>query len=455
MKEKFFDDFQESSKKSWEAQALKDLKGKNFEETLIWNTPEGIRVQPYYAAEDLTDLNLTEIQQAQRNKKNILWQNRPTIEYTDEKTTNNLVINALQNGADAITIDFTTVDLTQIDFARLLDKIKLADTPVFFQTKHELALLGALQKHIHYQPKGGLMYNPLENYFKGETSIEAQTWESTKNLLLATASYPSFNVIQISSEVFHNAGATAVQELAFTLASATTYLDKLTASGLPVEQITAKIEFSVAIGTNYFMEIAKLRSLRFLWQKILEAYQSENICCQINAKTSWFYDSALDPHTNMLRATTEAMAAIIGGCDSLTTHAYNAVSGNEYSEMGERIARNISTILKEESYLGKSQDVSAGSYFIEHLTADLSHKVWDLFLETEQKGGIIQAFEEGFVKKMLDKAYQEKIQQLHHGKIMVGVNKFIAEKESPQKMPDKPAENPHFLNNHRISEIFE
>jgi methylmalonyl-CoA mutase len=232
-------------------------------------------------------------------------------------------------------------------------------------------------------------------------------------------------------------------------------LDKLTGLGINIEQIVHKLEFSLAIGTNYFMEIAKIRSLRFLWSRILEAYQSPVTNCQINCQTSYFYDSTLDSHTNMLRATTESMSAVIGGCDSLTIHGYDAVFNKGTSELSERIARNISVLLSDESYLGKSIDVSAGSYYIENLTNDLSAKAWELFLTIEQKGGILQAFEEEFIQNEIEQAYQQKVEALQNGKIMVGVNKFISPKDTPKQAHTQAETNKHFLSNRRIASIFE
>ncbi len=455
MAKKIFDEFPESTKKIWEAQVTKDLKGKNFEDTLVWKTPEGIPVQPYYSEEDLTNLPFRAIQQAQSTKKTTNWQNRPVAKFSQEKATNSLLLDILQNGADAVTIDFEEVDISRIDLVKLLDKIKLSDTPVYFLTPHNEALLKALMKYVYYQPKGGLIYDSLGSFFTGSAKIDNTTWESAKNLIHICMAYPAFTPLTIRSDVFHNAGANAVQELAFTLASATTYLDKLTGLGLSIDQIATKIEFSLAIGTNYFMEIAKIRSLRFLWSKILEAYQCPVNTCIIHCQTSYFYDSMLDAHTNMLRATTEAMSAVIGGCDALTIHPYDAIFANTDNGMSTRIARNISVLLSDEAYFGKSIDVSAGAYYIEHLTNDLSAKAWELFLTVEEKGGILQAFEEEYIQTEIEKAYQQKVEALQNGKIMVGVNKFISPKDSPKQAHAQTLTDKLFLANRRISAFFE
>ena len=420
-----FNEFSKTTKEIWKSQVLKDLKGKSFEETLVWQSLEGINIQPYYAQEDVENLPFHEIQLAQTNKVSVGWQNRPLIKFSSEKTTNTLIINTLQSGAEAIILDFEDTNLDKIDFIRLLDKIKLSDKPIYFKTPLGNTLLNELHKFVHYQPKGGIIHDPIAYFLagKGET-ISNSTWENTKKILLQTDTFPLFSGITVESHIFHNAGATATQELAFALASAVTYVDKLSEINVPIDQIAQKIEFSISIGTNYFIEIAKLRSLRFLWKKILDAYQS-SAPCQINGQPSLFYDSALSAHTNMLRATTEAMSAVMGGADSLTVHAYDAIfESDTHAEMGERIAKNVSILLKEESYLDKVQDPSAGSYYIENLTAALAQNAWNLFLTIEAKGGILPAFEEGFIQAEIEKSYQAKIAAFEADKIMVGVNKF-------------------------------
>ncbi len=455
MTKKFFDEFQTSTKKDWEAQAIKDLKGKNFEQTLVWNTPEGFQVQPYYAEEDLAAVPVSAIQQAQASKKKPGWQNRASISFVNEKQANKAIIEALQNGVHAVAIDLSHAEVSGVDIPRLLDKIKLSDTPVYFKTNNYTALLSALKKYVAYQPKGGLIFDSLGDFFSGRAPVEPATWKSAKNLIMDTAASPAFYVLAVQSETFHNAGANTVQELAFTLASAVTYLDKLTDEGLTAVQVASKIEFSLAIGTNYFMEIAKIRSLRYLWSRVLTAYGLADTSCRIHCHNSYFYDAVPDAHTNMLRATTEAMAAVIGGCDSLGIHGYDAVFTTEPSETSNRIARNIANLLSDESYMGKSRDVAAGSYYLENLTNDLSTAAWNLFLAVEQKGGILAAFEEEFVQTEIEKAYQEKVAQLQNGKVMVGVNRFKSPFDTPQILPAPPDVDKHFLPVRRLSTSFE
>jgi methylmalonyl-CoA mutase len=459
MSQELFSEFPKITKDAWLGQVTKDLKGKDFAETLVWQSLEGFKINPYYAEEDLENLPIEAIQNAQKSKTNTNWQNRAAITYSTPKETNSLIINSLKNGADAVSIDFKDKILDEQALIKLLNNIKLSETPIYFQTLHAEVLLSNLLKFVHYQPKGGFASDVLAKYFSSKShTIGNNTWESTKNITTQCNKYPAFGTITIESHAFHNAGANAVQELAFTLASAVTYLDKLTNLDLTLEQLLPKIEFSISIGTNYFMEIAKLRALRYLWSKIGEAYDSALFAknCAIHCQTSSFYDSTLSPYTNMLRATTEAMSATMGGCDSLTVLAYDSVLGSDLqSDLGERIAKNVSILMKEEALLNKTNDPSAGSYYIESLTYQLANAAWKLFLEVEQKGGILEAFEQGFVQSEIEKAYNAKVQSLKNGKIMVGVNKFRVEPEKQEKEHKSIISNEIFLQNRRISEIYE
>ncbi|GAB2613661.1 hypothetical protein GCM10027035_07720 [Emticicia sediminis] len=458
MEQKLFTEFPEITKNDWITQVNKDLKGKNFDDKLVWHSLENFDIQPYYAKEDLSNLPLAAIQTAQKNKKTGSWQNRSLVKYTNERETNTLVINYLQRGADAVNIDFSNKDINQVDLVKLLNNIKLSDTPIFFTTLQGTELLANLSKFIHYLPKGGLQIDVIANSFI-KTSSEGNklTWESAKQAIVETEQFPNFQALSVSSHVFHNAGANAVQELAFTIAAAVENLDKLTELGLSAKQVIYKLEFSVSVGTNYFVEIAKLRALRYLWSKVLESYNCATLIndCQVHCQTSSFYDSTLSPYTNMLRATTEAMSAVMGGCDALTVLAYDSVMGEQNSELGERIARNVSILMREEAHLDKTIDPSAGSYYIENLTNQLSVAAWKLFQQVEGLGGITAAFEKGFIKNEISQSYEAKVKNLQNGKVMVGVNKFRVEPENESKVVENSTESNIYLQNRRLSEVFE
>lgn len=458
-----FDDFQNRTKEQWKQQAIKDLKGKSFDDTLLWNVDENITVEPYYTSEDNHETSIKAIQQAQAQRVSSHWQYREKVRFTSEKETNELIIRLLKSGTDSFQIDLGKELLSKIEFKKLLNNIKLSDTAFFFKVENQaLALVNALQNIAPYLWKGGIINDAFGRWMQtGEW--DNNYWKSTASLLGKVQSHPQFKVLVINSHHFHNAGANVSQELAYTLATAIETIDKLSQEGVAIEQILAKIEFSISVGTNYFVEIAKLRALKLLWAKLVnEGYgldisvaNSTSIHCQ----TSVYYDAAITPHTNMLRATTEAMAAIIGGCDAVSINAFDE-SFSTPDDFSRRIARNVSIILKEESYLDKVIDPSAGSYFIENLTHQIAENTLKILEEVENQGGISEAFTQGFIQKSINAEREKQITQLKNNQnIMVGVNKFRFD----EKPFSKPASTTTLtsetifalLPNLRLSEIFE
>ena len=471
-----FSEFSSADKSAWKQQVIKDLKGKDFDANLLWITPEGLVVQPYYTSEDLTDERLTAVQSIQQ--KPLGWLNQPVVVFENEKVTNAKMKAVIQKGADAILLDLGGKKANEIEFSQLFNGLKLSDVPVYFQTNgQETAVIAALQKFMPYQMKGGFADDGLARWMNTGQLPEAY-FGNLAALIKTTQSSPQLKAVCVSSHLFHNAGANAVQELAFTLASAVTYMDKLTDLGLTAEEVSAKLYFSISVGTNYFMEIAKLRALRYLWQKVsllfkaggvpLDSLQLQNSTANpqpqtvntfIHAQTSAFYSSAITPDANMLRATTEAMSAVMGGCDALTVHAYDETLKTP-DDFSERIARNISTLLKEEAHLDKAVDPAAGSYYLEHLTLQLVDAAWTLFLKVEEKGGLMAAFEENFIQEQIEENFVESLSALQTNKrVMIGVNKFRVEEEVNHNFIkvqnfDK-VETFKLLENKRISQTFE
>ncbi len=471
-----FSEFSPVNKEAWKQQVMKDLKGKDFEANLLWNTAEGLVIEPYYAAEDLTDERVSLIQMAQQ--KPVGWLNQPLVVYEDEKTTNAAMRAISQKGADAILLDLDKAKVEEVDFLKLFNGLKLSDTPVYFQTNgQETSVLTALRRFVAYQIKGGFADDGLARWMTtGQLSEDyfGMLSEITKN----TQNSPQFRTVCVSSHAFHNAGANIVQELAFTLASAVTYVDRLTDEGLTAKEVIAKLYFSVSVGTNYFMEIAKLRALRYLWGKVSSQFRAggapleglelepetanwkpQTINAFIHAQTSSFYSSAITPDANMLRTTTEAMSAVMGGCDTLTVRAYDATLKTP-DDFSERIARNISILLKEEAHLDKIADPAAGSYYLDKLTLQLADAAWALFLEVEKKGGLMEAFKENFIQDSIEDNFKSVLSALQtNQRVMIGVNKFRIEEEVKPNFVkvqnfDK-VESFKLLENKRISKTFE
>lgn len=458
-----FDDFQNRTKEQWKQQAIKDLKGKSFDDTLLWNVDKNITVEPYYTSEDNLETSTKTIQQAQSQRVSSHWQYREKVKFVSGKETNELIIRLLKSGTDSFELDLGKGLLSEIEFKKLLNNIKLSDTAFFFKVEnHSIELVNTLQNIAPYLWKGGIINDAFGRWMQtGEW--ENDYWKSTASLLGKVQSYPQFKVLVINSHHFHNAGANVSQELAFTLATAIETIDKLSQEGVAIEQILAKIEFSVSIGTNYFVEIAKLRALKLLWTKLVSEGYGLDIAVanntSIHCQTSAYYDAAITPHTNMLRATTEAMSAIIGGCDAISINAFDE-SFSTPDDFSRRIARNISIILKEESYFDKVIDPSAGSYFIENLTHQIAENTLQILEVIENKGGITEAFTQGFIQENIQSEREKQISELQNNQnIMVGVNKFRFD-EKPFSIPEStttptPATIFALLPNLRLSSVFE
>jgi methylmalonyl-CoA mutase len=424
-----FEDFKKISAEEWKVKIVRDLKGADFQEKLVWHTYEGINVQPFYTAEDTQQLNyISNLQDLQATS---IWYNREEILVKEAASANAQATEALNKGADAIMFDLTDVPLGGFAFAKLLTGININQTPVSFKTNEPEVLL----KHIKQNNpsltalKGSIIFDPLANWMQEGTPLADQL-EKLLAIHQELNASSGFAAITIGSYQYHNAGASAVQELAFTLGSAITYIDYLTEQGRLAQDVFNNIELAVATGTNYFFEIAKLRALRWLWAKLAASYDAELLQFRLHASTSYWSKTVADPYVNMLRNTTEAMAALAGGCTSLTVLPYNIALTHEPDEFSRRISRNVSVILKEESFFDKTIDPTAGSYCIDKLTDSLVEAAWQLFLKIEEIGGIVKAFEKGFVQEEIQKVRDQKATNLQESKeVLVGTNKYINKNE--------------------------
>ena len=222
-------------------------------------------------------------------------------------------------------------------------------------------------------------------------------------LVEQASSLPAFRVIQVDAFHFNNSGADIVTELAFGLSMGNEYLSAMTARGIDATFVASKIRFSFGTGSNYFMEIAKLRAARFLWSVIAQSYSitdKESAKMNIHCVTSEWNKTIYDPYVNLLRTQTEAMSAILGGTDSLTVEPFDIVFKSP-DDFSERIARNQQLLLKEEVHFDKIADPASGSYYIENLTSLIIENSWKLFIELEESGGFLQSLKAGLVQKKI------------------------------------------------------
>jgi methylmalonyl-CoA mutase len=245
---------------------------------------------------------------------------------------------------------------------------------------------------------------------------------------------PKFNSISISGYHMHEAGATAVQELAYTLADGRDYVRAALARGLDIDAFAGRLSFFFGIGMNFFLEVAKLRAARTLWTKImaeLGAKEPRSLMLRTHCQTSGVSLTEQDPHNNIVRTTIEALAAVLGGTQSLHTNSFDEAIALP-TDQSARIARNTQLILQHESRVTDVVDPLGGSYYIEALTADLVSRATALMAEVEAQGGMTQAVQDGGPKAEIEKAAALSQARIDRGEdVIVGVNRYRLENETP------------------------
>lgn len=263
--------------------------------------------------------------------------------------------------------------------------------------------------------------------FKGNFDYSAsESLNILKSILqFGEATLPNMRMLQVSGARYHEAGATSGMELGFMFAQLTEYYDLLTEKGFTAEQLTKQLQLHVAVtADDYFMSIAKLRALRVLWANWAEAYGIENEFPQIHAISSHRNKTSFDEYNNLLRLTTEGMAAFIGGCDAITLWPHDDTFRlpNSFSL---RIAGNIYHLLKYESKLEQTTDAAAGSYYIENLTDKLVDTAWTWFTECEKKGGFTKSLQAKYIQGVIEQQSNKELARFTDGKkVLVGANKF-------------------------------
>lgn len=439
-KEKFFEEFSPVDKEGWIQKVVEDQKDQRFEK-LIWSTLEDIEVAPFYTSEDQTRFN--HLKAYQHNFGNFNnpayparnWTNYEGLDIGKESMSNPAALQALNAGADGLLFN---IGSSEINFKALLKNVELPYCQVSFKSGSESYDL--IAKYLNYSKtvygdlsilNGFYDFDSIANWTKG-SQLKPSVFSKIGELLRQTGLTPGFKPLSIQGHHFHESGANIVQEIAFILNTVVEYFDKLTESETAIADIVGGIQVSLSIGSNYFMEIAKLRAIRILYHQLIKAYGLTNFQpadLQIHCTTSYWTKTIYDPETNLLRNTTEAMAAILGGCNSIMVDPHDLVSVPA-STFSRRIARNISSILKEESYLDKIVDPAAGSYYLENLTGEIAQHSWDLFQEIEEKGGFIKAFEKNIIQEKIKTVRQKRHQNVARQKtIIVGTNQYSDPKD--------------------------
>ncbi len=415
-----FDDFNPVSSKLWKQKIQFELNGADYNETLIWNSPEDIQVKPFYHKDEfvgvsdvntkasefkicqnifvhnLTKSNLRAIDSINRGAESI----RFTIE--DENTD---VTKLLENlPLDKVTLYFN-LGFLSIDFVKKIDTIAKAKNATIF---------------CNLDPIGQLAREG--NWFK----TKEKTNFDTINELIKVPLLGVRGLLSVDGGLYQNAGANMVQQIAYTLAHANEYFNR--SDSYRNSKIEQPIVIEVSVGTNYFFEIAKLRALRLLFNLIAKEY-NPNLDCHLLVSPTKRNKTIYDYNVNMLRTTTECMSAILGGADAITNLPYDALYHKD-NEFGDRIARNQLLILKNESYFDKVNNPADGSYYIESLTQQLAEKALTLFKDIEANGGFLKQLNEGIIKRKIQESADKEQELFDTGKeILLGTNKYPNKKD--------------------------
>ncbi|WP_420319818.1 methylmalonyl-CoA mutase subunit beta [Flagellimonas sp.] len=420
-----FDEFPEVSAKQWKQKIQFDLKGADYNETLVWESLEGIAVKPFYHAEDLDSLKTFDLRERHD------WKIAQSIYAGDAEKANAKALDSLKRGAESLIF---TIPHEDFDVEVLLANIDLKNTPLHFNfeflapepIKRLFNYLDGKQSNVSlnidiigHLAKDGNWFHNLEK----DHSLLEEIHELDKN-------QNSITTLSVDLSHYQNAGANMVQQLAYGLAHANEYLNhfhgSLEAADTERSQSVERslpIAFKVSVGSNYFFEIAKLRALRWLWNSIASAYDLSNDC-HILTVPSKRNKTLYDYNVNLLRTTSECMSAILGGADTVSNLPYDAIYHKD-NEFADRIARNQLLLLKEESYFDQASHVAEGSYYIESLTQQLAQKALNLFKQIENSGGFLSELKNGTIQRKI-KESAEKEQHLFDtgGITSLGTNKY-------------------------------
>jgi methylmalonyl-CoA mutase len=426
----------------WHAAAEALLKGASFEQKLVSKTYEDITIQPIYRREDIAGLehrkhfpgsaSLVRGSQPDGFLKTG-WEVSQELAATTPTELNALIHEGLNGGQSELNILFThglKIDSAE-DVKTALSGVALDAISIWWQSGPASPALAPLvlaaAREMGTSPdklRGGFQNDPFAESIHQTSCLSiACRFDEAANLtkiLSATA----LRTLCLTGDIYHNAGSTTTQELGYVIASLVTSIEEMKARGISPEATLAKTRIRLSVGSDYFMEIAKIRAARWLWSKVATAYRVENAPVHIHASTSQWNKTTYDAHTNMLRVTSEAFAAVVAGADSLHIGPFDEISGKT-DEFSRRIARNLHTILREECGLDRVIDPAGGSNYIEWLTDRIAAKSWAIFQDIEKQGGMLAALESGTVQQAVQSIAKSRFQNIRRRKDkVVGSNMY-------------------------------
>jgi methylmalonyl-CoA mutase len=460
-----FDAFPPTSTDDWEAKIREDLGGKDYDKVLVWDSLEGVTVQPYYRADDLGNFSHVDPEAdtpplaASTTAPANAWRTRQDVAAPSLSDAADRAVAALDRGASdlgvRVRIDDGTLHGVPVqridDLVTLLERIPLADTPTHWSGGPAAVALYGMWRAVaqrrdvaHSDLQGSIQYDPVAALATGRLSAPETAFALATDLVRAHRETPQVRTLTVSAAPYHDAGASLVQEVAYTLGALSELLAQGTDHGASVAALTSALQFAVPVSTSYFLEIAKLRALRLLVPQVVAPYADaagEDVAL---ASTDLFVQSTpsrrtqtlYDPYVNMLRGTTAGMAAVVGGCDVLSIAPYDALF-RAPSDFSQRIARNTSLILDEEAHLGQVADPAAGAYYIEALTDQVAEKAWEQFQSLEAEGGLLAALRSGRAQSSIADVREKRMQRTKdRRRVLVGTNHYPDTEETKREDVD-------------------
>ena len=477
---KLLDDFAPVDYQTWRAVVEQDLKGAPFDKKLITHTYEGIELHPVYTRRDWPadgdPSGFAGFDPFTRGRDAIGgttcgWDIRQEHAHPDVKATNRAILTDLERGCTSVQVrldvagrggfDPDTADADALgrdgvmihqlsDLEKALDGVHLEMCGVGLEAgaafKPAAAMLAALWAKQGVDTKvarGSFNADPLSVLARDgflPYSIESGLSQLAELAAWTAGRYPGVTAVRVGSAPYHHAGATAVQDLAISMATGVAYLRAMTGAGLSVEGAADTMLFNYAVGTNFFLAASKLRAARKLWARVLEACGAgpDRRGMKMHVKTSKRVITQRDPWVNMLRNTACCFAGAVAGAEVITTYPFDTAVGQP-DDLSRRIARNTQIILLEESHLNTVIDPAGGCWFVESLTDELASKAWALFQDIEGRGGMVEALRSGWVGEQIDSAFAPRLKNIARRRDAVtGVSEFpnVGEKPVERREPD-------------------
>ncbi len=442
MSKSLFSDFESVSSKQWKQKIQVDLKGADYNETLLWQSLEGIHVKPFYHSDDFeTPPRSIPGHPAQ-------WKIAQTVFIDKTHVARSLALDAISRGAECI--EFIADE--EFEIQALFEGFNFEECEIRFR-------LNFLKQEFYADLIRFLKSNKASAKYSidllGNLAQSGNWFHSNEKdhqiLTELLSGFPDASILGVNSGIFQNAGANMVQQIAYSVAQATEYLHFIEERNVKNTNntINPSITFNVSIGSNYFFEIAKIRALRLVYASIASEFGFEPKC-DVFAKPSFRNKTIYDYNMNMLRTTTECMSGILGGANTIGNLAYDAVY-HKSNEFGERISRNQLLILKSESYFDTVENTADGSYYVEKLTDELAEKSLALFKEIEHGGGFLKMLRTGTLQKKIKENADKELRHYDSGdNKLVGTTHFINDQD---QMKDELELYPFLKTNVRKTEV--